>query len=97
MHRTGHKMGEDSGGINVTFGPQGLLIDGVDVELPQFIASRLGALHLKRNIAQAQFNAVQAILESYVQGVCDGLGVTADGSGAVINIDTMTYRRKPKE
>lgn len=93
-------MGDEQDGlpkIDVQFTSQGIVIEGVDVELPAFIAARLRALTVIRNLAQERLRQEQRTLDMYGQGVCDGMGLTADGTNVTIDLDTMTYRRVPKQ
>lgn len=82
---------------SVRFVGHALIIEGCDVELPEFIAERLRRLTALRNLAGERAVYEQRILDSYGQGVCDGMGLTADGQNVTVNLDTMTYRMVPKE
>mgnify|MGYP001612039516 CR=1 FL=1 len=93
-------VGDGDGNIpelGIRFGPQGIVIEGVAVELAPFIAERLKALMIRRDVAQERLGQAQQLLEVYAQGVCDGMGLTADGNNANIDLDTMTYRILPKK
>lgn len=88
---------EPTPGIDIQFGPQGLIISGGGVELPAFISERLQALCTKRNAAREILTLAQTILDAYGQGICDGMGLTSQGQNVSIDLDRMTYRVAPKE
>lgn len=87
-------MDDESEGarLDVQIAPGLAIIAGVNMELPAFIVQRLQKFAQRRDKAQAEAALAQAALMAYGQGVCDGMGLTADGRNVAIDLDTMTYR-----